>query len=68
MKENLFYATEEDPSELEDLAEVDSEKLIELRELGDAYLETAPQWGESQTREIGEMELNQLRALGYAIP
>jgi hypothetical protein len=27
-----------------------------------------PPWGESPTREIEELELNQLRALGYAIP
>jgi len=28
----------------------------------------APPWGETPTRELGELELNQLRALGYALP
>ena len=27
-----------------------------------------PLWGDAPTREIGELELNQLRALGYAVP
>ncbi|MDG2049121.1 MAG: sulfatase [Myxococcota bacterium] len=67
VQESLFDA-EEDPLELQDLAEEQPEKLIELRARGVEYLETSPAWGEASTREIGEMELNQLRALGYAIP
>ena len=67
MKESLFDA-EADPLELQDFAEAEPDKLIELRERGVEYLETSPAWGEASTREIGEMELNQLRALGYAIP
>ena len=39
-----------------------------LRSVAEAYLETTPAWGDAPTREIGELELNQLRALGYAIP
>jgi hypothetical protein len=31
-------------------------------------METQPPWGEAPTREIDQLELNQLRALGYAIP
>ena len=29
--------------------------------------EAEPRWGEPETREINELELNQLRALGYEI-
>ena len=57
----------QDP-EIQDLAESQPDKLVELRERGAEYLEISPAWGEASTREIGEMELNQLRALGYAIP
>jgi hypothetical protein len=31
-------------------------------------LESKPPWGQAPKREIGELELNHLRALGYAIP
>ena len=67
VKESLFDAVA-DPLEMQDLAESEPDKLVELRERGVEYLETSPAWGEASTREIGEMELNQLRALGYAIP
>ncbi|MAJ61297.1 MAG: hypothetical protein CBC48_15940 [bacterium TMED88] len=67
VKESLFDAGA-DPLELQDLAESEPDKLVELRERGVEYLESSPAWGEASTREIGEMELNQLRALGYAIP
>jgi len=67
VKESLFHAGS-DPLEIQDLAESQPDKLVELRERGAEYLEISPAWGEASTREIGEMELNQLRALGYAIP
>jgi arylsulfatase A-like enzyme len=57
-----------DPKELENLAEVSPEEFARLRARADAYLEEKPVWGAPPTREIGEMELNQLRALGYAVP
>ena len=44
------------------------EVLARLREVADEYLEESPAWGDAPTREIDELELNQLRALGYAIP
>jgi arylsulfatase A-like enzyme len=65
--EQLFDARS-DPRELEDRAAEDPEALARLRELADAYLEAVPPWGEAPTREIDELELNQLRALGYAVP
>jgi arylsulfatase A-like enzyme len=65
--EQLFDA-EEDPAELRDRAAEDPESLARLRSAADAYLETPPAWGEAPRREINELELNQLRALGYALP
>ena len=65
--EELFDA-EYDPNELENLASNNSEIVERLRKVAEAQLEAEPVWGETPTREIGELELNQLRALGYAIP
>ena len=65
--EQLFDA-DADPAELSDRAAEDPESLARLRSTADAYLESTPPWGESPRREIDELELNQLRALGYAIP
>jgi len=65
--EELFDA-EKDPDELENLASSHPEIVDRLREVAEAQLETKPIWGEAPTRELGELELNQLRALGYAIP
>jgi len=65
--ERLFDASV-DPRELSDRAAADPEKLAQLREVAEGYLAEEPVWGETPTRQISEMELNQLRALGYAIP
>jgi hypothetical protein len=65
--EQLFDASR-DPGELEDRAAADPETLKRLRAAADRYLEQKPPWGETPTRELDELELNQLRALGYAIP
>jgi arylsulfatase A-like enzyme len=65
--EQLFNAAI-DPRELIDQATAEPQKLVELREIGDRYLEQGPRWGEAPTRDLSEMELNQLRALGYALP
>jgi hypothetical protein len=65
--ERLFDSAR-DPSELSDLAATEPETLARLREIGAVYLEAKPPWGDAPKREIGEMELNQLRALGYALP
>jgi arylsulfatase A-like enzyme len=65
--EQLFDARS-DPRELEDRAGEDPEVLARLRKLADDYLEAVPPWGEAPTREIDELELNHLRALGYAVP
>jgi hypothetical protein len=36
--------------------------------VAEEYLATEPRWGEPPTRELDEIELNLLRALGYALP
>jgi arylsulfatase A-like enzyme len=65
--EELFDAGT-DPGELEPQAAAAPEVLERLRAVADAYLETVPPWGEAPKREIDELELGQLRALGYAVP
>jgi arylsulfatase A-like enzyme len=65
--ENLFDARD-DPRELRDRSAEYPEVLARLRAKADVYYETEPTWGEAPTREISELELNLLRALGYAIP
>ena len=39
-----------------------------MRKRADEYLEERPSWGQTPTRELDELELNQLKALGYQIP
>ena len=65
--EELFNR-DSDPGELEDVFETEPEVVDRLREAGGQWLTEKPPWGEAPKREIGELELNQLRALGYAIP
>jgi arylsulfatase A-like enzyme len=69
-REQLFDA-ENDGGELEDVLEEQPEVRVRLRGLAQAYLEKSPPapWGaETNTLEIDEMQLNQLRALGYKVP
>jgi len=65
--EQLFDA-QSDPRELHDRSKQEPETLERLRAIADASLEAAPAWGKAPTRELDELELNQLRALGYAVP
>jgi arylsulfatase A-like enzyme len=64
--EQLLDASD-DPRELRDRAAEEPETLEQLSAVADDYYETEPSWGEAPTREIGELELNLLRALGYQI-
>jgi arylsulfatase A-like enzyme len=66
-REHLFDAAV-DAGEMKDLAESDPEDVERMRSIADEYLEQKPDWGAAPTRALGEMELNQLRALGYALP
>jgi len=64
--EKLFDARD-DPREVRDRSADSPETLARLRAAADEYIETQPRWGEAPTREIGELELNLLRALGYEL-
>jgi arylsulfatase A-like enzyme len=65
-REQLFDARD-DPREFRDLAAEEPEALERLSAAADDYYETEPSWGEAPTRELDELELNLLRALGYKI-
>jgi len=65
--EQLFDASD-DAGEHRDWAADRPDDLKRLSAEADRYLELEPDWGDSPKREISELELNHLRALGYAIP
>ncbi len=64
--EELFDASV-DPKEMRNLAEEKPEVLAELRERSAGLAEINPEWGAPEVRELNELELNQLRALGYKL-
>jgi len=64
--EFLFDAND-DPREVRDRADKEPETFERLKATADDYYESEPYWGEAPTREIDELELNLLRALGYKI-
>ncbi len=63
-----LYAVDHDPLEQKDLAGDEPEVVTRLNDEARAYLESpsAP-WGEAVDVELSDEELNQLRALGYAV-
>ena len=66
--EQLFDARE-DPAELRNLREDRPEDFERLQKIAQDHIEEEPKWVEgTPTLEIDEMELNQLRALGYQVP
>ncbi len=67
--ESLFDAGG-DPGELDNVIAERAEVADEMRALARSYLESPPvSWGsETQALELDEIQLNQLRALGYAVP
>jgi arylsulfatase A-like enzyme len=68
LQEHLFDASS-DPSELEDRVDVDVEGLESMRALASEFESNSASPFESQPKiELDEMQLNQLRALGYAVP
>jgi hypothetical protein len=64
--EELFDA-ESDPKELNDVSAQRTEDLESMRSRARELAETDPVWGEPESRDLNELELNQLRALGYKI-
>jgi choline-sulfatase len=63
-----LFEIEGDPTEVNDRASERPDDVARLRAIADGYLSTSPNWGAAPRREIEEFELNQLRALGYAVP
>lgn len=67
-REQLFDAAS-DPKELVDLAGDRPEDTARLGALARGYLQDSrPAWSEAESLEIDEIQLNQLRALGYQVP
>jgi arylsulfatase A-like enzyme len=67
-REELFDARRDDAEQV-DLAQDEPEVAERLREVAESYLASEPSWGsDNPTVEMDEMQLNQLRALGYALP
>jgi len=64
--EDLFDASD-DPTEMTNHSTSDPDNLTRLRAIADQRLEQQPLFGDTPTREISEMELNQLRAIGYDV-
>lgn len=65
--EVLFDASD-DPGETFDRSEEQKETFERLRAAADAYTKQKPPWGKAPTKELDELELNLLRALGYKLP
>jgi arylsulfatase A-like enzyme len=63
-----LFDVDGDPKEISDRASERPDDVTRLRAVADGYLATSPHWGAAPRREIEEFELNQLRALGYAVP
>jgi arylsulfatase A-like enzyme len=68
-KRSELYDKGEDPLEQRDLAGEEPERIEALSEKAGAYLRSRPPpWGgDAPSVEIDEMQLNQLRALGYGV-
>jgi arylsulfatase A-like enzyme len=62
-----LFDSREDPRELRNRAKEDPVDLARMAAVADAYLETEPEWGAVPTRELSELELGHLRALGYVV-
>ncbi len=68
IREQLFDARR-DPREREERLADEPEAAKEMRTVAERYLQSEPPWGaRAPTLDIDEIQLNQLRALGYAVP
>ena len=64
-----LFDTSRDARELADVSAEHPDVVERLREMTDRYLESEPTWAEgAPALEIDEMQLQQLRALGYKVP
>ena len=66
----LLFDTEADPGELTDLFEPGAADAKRLADIAREHYESSQNaWGvQAREVELDEMRLNQLRALGYALP
>jgi arylsulfatase A-like enzyme len=63
-----LYDLSSDPGERNNLARVRPEEVAQLRRQAETHLATPPpEWGAPEDRELDEMRLQQLRALGYVV-
>lgn len=68
LRQELFDHAQ-DPAELRDVSTERPEDMKRLEQLAVEYLEREPVWDSGVNNlELNELELNQLRALGYEIP
>jgi arylsulfatase A-like enzyme len=64
-----LYDVQRDARELEDQAEAEPEAAERMRAKAKAYLALRPPWKDSAPKlHMDEIQLDQLRALGYAVP
>ena len=68
-KQVELYDKEADPTEQRNLADEHTEVVADLTAVANSYFESRPPpWGtDAPTVELDEMEMNQLRALGYGV-
>ncbi len=63
-----LYDANRGGGERENRLDAEPEVAGRLREHAEQYLAQQPKWQQAPDLEINEMQLNQLRALGYAVP
>jgi arylsulfatase A-like enzyme len=69
MAREELYDSGRDASELEQVAEAEPEVAARMREQAKQYLAQKPPWKKPAPQlELDETQLDQLRALGYAVP
>jgi arylsulfatase len=64
----LLFDAKNDPRELRDRSQEEPDTFERLRAAADDYSKGKPAWGEAPTRQLSELELSLLRALGYKVP
>ncbi|MFP6641065.1 MAG: hypothetical protein VCC04_12540, partial [Myxococcota bacterium] len=69
LSRNELFDARSDPEEFADTGSAQPETLSRLKQIAEAYLEAEPPWSDRPTAlELDEVQLNQLRALGYSVP
>ena len=66
--EELFDAQHGDGRERENRLDAEPEVAERLRKVERDYVQSRPPWAASHRLELDEIQLNQLRALGYQVP